>query len=105
MLIQQSIYDQFIKRVAEAFRKVKVGTPEMDFDCGPIVNRKQFERVQGFIDDAVKTGVPLLAEGTVADGCSKEGYFVAPALFGAVPRDHRLAWQEVFGQFLPMRIP
>jgi aldehyde dehydrogenase (NAD+) len=100
LLIQQSIYDQFIKRVAEAFRKVKVGTPEMDFDCGPIVNRKQFERVRGFIDDAVKTGVPLLAEGTVADGCSKEGYFVAPALFGAVPRDHRLACQEVFGPVL-----
>jgi aldehyde dehydrogenase (NAD+) len=100
LLIQQSIYDQFIKRVAEAFSKVRVGTPEMDFDCGPIVNRKQYERVRGFIDDAVKTGVPLLAEGKVADGCSKEGYFVAPALFGAVPRDHRLACQEVFGPVL-----
>ena len=100
LLIQESIYDQFVQRVAEAFRKVKVGTPEMDLDCGPIVNRKQFERVRGFIDDAVKTGVPLLAEGTVADGCSKEGYFVAPALFGAVPRDHRLACQEVFGPVL-----
>jgi aldehyde dehydrogenase (NAD+) len=100
LLIQQSIYDQFIKRVAEAFSKVRVGTPEMDFDCGPIVNRKQYERVRGFIDDAVKTGVPLLAEGMVAEGCSKEGYFVAPALFGAVPRDHRLACQEVFGPVL-----
>jgi len=100
LLIQESIYDRFVSRVADAFRQVKVGTPEMDLDCGPIVNRKQYERVRGFIDDAVKTGVPLLAEGSIAHGCSKDGYFVAPALFGAVPRDHRLACKEVFGPVL-----
>ena len=100
LLIQESIYEKFVARVAEAFKKVKVGTPEMDFDCGPIVNKKQFDRVNGFIDDAVKTGVPLLAQATIADVCSKEGYFVAPALFGAVPRDHRLACKEVFGPVL-----
>ncbi len=100
LLVQESIYEKFVARVAEAFKKVKVGTPEMDFDCGPIVNKKQFDRVNGFIDDAIKTGVPLLAQATIADGCSKDGYFVAPALFGAVPRDHRLACKEVFGPVL-----
>ena len=100
LLIQHDIYDVFVARVAEAFKKVRVGTPEMDFDCGPIVNKKQFERVTHFIDDAIKSGVPLLAQGIVADGVSKDGYFVAPALFGAVPRDHRLACKEVFGPVL-----
>lgn len=100
LLVQESIYEKFVARVAEVFKQVRVGTPEMDFDCGPIVNKKQFERVKGFIEDAVNTGVPLLAQGTVADGCSKEGFFVAPALFGAVPRDHRLACKEVFGPVL-----
>ena len=100
LLVHESIYDTFVGRVAEAFKKVKVGTPEMDFDCGPIVNKKQFDRVNGFIDEAIKTGVPLLAQATIAQGCSKDGYFVAPALFGAVPRDHRLACKEVFGPVL-----
>ncbi|CAM8640145.1 PutA NAD-dependent aldehyde dehydrogenases [Oxalobacteraceae bacterium] len=100
LLIQQDIYDQFVGRVAEAFKKVKVGTPEMDLDCGPIVNAKQFARVKGFIDQAVASGVPLLARGVLADGVSPEGYFVAPALFGAVPRDHQLACKEVFGPVL-----
>jgi aldehyde dehydrogenase (NAD+) len=100
LLIQHDIYDVFVARVAEAFKKVRVGTPEMDFDCGPIVNKKQFDRVTHFIDDAVQSGVPLLAQGIVADGVSKDGYFVAPALFGAVPRDHRLACKEVFGPVL-----
>ena len=100
LLVQENIYEKFVARVAETFKKVRVGTPTMDLDCGPIVNKKQFDRVNGFIDDAIKTGVPLLAQATIAEGCSKDGYFVAPALFGAVPRDHRLACKEVFGPVL-----
>lgn len=100
LLVQQDIYESFMQRVAEAFAKVKVGTPEMDLDCGPIVNRKQFERVNGFIDDAIATGVPLLARGALADGIAPDGFFVAPALFGAVPREHQLACKEVFGPVL-----
>jgi aldehyde dehydrogenase (NAD+) len=100
LLIQQDIYDQFVGKVAEAFKKVKVGTPEMDLDCGPIVNKKQFNRVNSFIDEAIASGVPMLARGALADGISKDGYFVAPALFGAVPREHNLACKEVFGPVL-----
>jgi aldehyde dehydrogenase (NAD+) len=100
LLIQQDIYDQFVGKVAEAFKKVKVGTPEMDLDCGPIVNKKQFNRVNSFIDEVIASGVPVLARGVLADGISKDGYFVAPALFGAVPREHNLACKEVFGPVL-----
>lgn len=100
LLIQEDIYDKFVGMVAQAFTKVKVGVPAMDLDCGPIVNKKQFERVTRFIDDAVASGVPLLARGTLAEGVAADGYFVAPALFGAVPRDHALACKEVFGPVL-----
>lgn len=100
LLIQEDIYDKFIGMVADAFKKVKVGTPEMDLDCGPIVNQKQFKRVNTFIDEAVASGVPLLARGALAAGLAADGYFVAPALFGAVPRDHNLACKEVFGPVL-----
>ncbi len=100
LLIQADVYDKFVGMVADAFKKVKVGTPEMDLDCGPIVNKKQFNRVHGFIDEAIASGVPLLARGMLASGLPANGYFVAPALFGAVPRDHNLACKEVFGPVL-----
>ncbi|NCA00512.1 MAG: aldehyde dehydrogenase family protein, partial [Betaproteobacteria bacterium] len=38
LLVQRSIYDSFVAKVAEAFTKVKVGAPEMDLDCGPVMN-------------------------------------------------------------------
>jgi aldehyde dehydrogenase (NAD+) len=100
LLIQQDIYDKFIDMVANTFRNVKVGTPEMDFDCGPIVSKKQYERVTRFIRDAVESGVPVIAEGVIAPNVPEAGYFVKPILFGSVPRDHSLACKEVFGPVL-----
>ncbi|RJF98235.1 aldehyde dehydrogenase family protein [Noviherbaspirillum saxi] len=100
LLVQQDIYDKFVGMVAAAFRQVRVGTPEMDLDCGPIVNSKQYQRVSSFIEEAKASGVSLLAEGSLAPGLSSAGYFIKPALFGSVPRDHKLACREVFGPVL-----
>lgn len=100
LLVQRSIYDSFVGKVAEAFAKVKVGAPEMDQDCGPVMNPAQFARVNRYINQARESGVPVLAEGSFAPGVSASGYFVKPTLFGPVPRNHPLACEEIFGPVL-----
>lgn len=100
LLVQQGIHDEFVARVAAVFNETRVGTPEMDVSCGPIINRKQFDRVNRFISQAKESGVPVLAEGSLVSGLAPEGYFVKPVLFGPVPREHPLARDEVFGPVL-----
>jgi aldehyde dehydrogenase (NAD+) len=100
LLVQRSIYERFLASVAEAFAKTRVGTPEMDLDCGPVMNPAQLARVKRYIDSAKAAGIPLLAEGRIADGVPATGYYVRPALFGPVPRDAALAREEVFGPVL-----
>lgn len=100
LLVQQGIHDEFVARVAAVFNETRVGTPEMDVSCGPIINRKQFDRVNRFISQAKESGVPVLAEGSLVPGLAPEGYFVKPVLFGPVPREHPLARDEVFGPVL-----
>ena len=100
LLVQRSLYDSFVGRVAEAFAKVRVGTPAMDLDCGPVMNPAQHKRVQRYIDGARAAGIPVLAEGRLAEGVPATGYFVKPTLFGPVPRDAALAREEVFGPVL-----
>jgi len=100
LLVQASIYDSFVARVVERFKDSAAGTPAMDRDCGPLINAAQKQRVEGFIRRAVDSGLPLLAQGQVASGVPAGGYYVAPALFGKVPRDHELACNEVFGPVL-----
>jgi aldehyde dehydrogenase (NAD+) len=100
LLVQRSIYDSFMKTVAARFAQSTAGTPEQDRDCGPLINAAQKERVEGFIRRARESGIPMLAQGKVADGVHPGGFYVAPTLFGEVPRNHQLACDEVFGPVL-----
>jgi type III secretory pathway component EscU len=45
----------------------------MDLDCGPIVNKKQFNRIQQIITEASAGGIPVIARGQLAEGLAKEG--------------------------------
>ncbi|MBT6411486.1 MAG: aldehyde dehydrogenase family protein, partial [Betaproteobacteria bacterium] len=100
ILVQKEIYNEFMKQVAAHFAKVRVGTPDMDLDCGPVMNAKQRNLVEGFREEAISSGIELLSEGVFAEGLDQSGFWVKPALFGNVPRDHRLACDEVFGPVL-----
>jgi len=100
LLVQQSIHDKFVALVAEKFKQVRVGTPEMNLDCGPVVDPTQQQRVNRFIEQAKAAGLPVLAQGHIDPGVPAGGYYVMPTFFGNVPADNALAQQEVFGPVL-----
>jgi aldehyde dehydrogenase (NAD+) len=100
LLVQRDIYDRFVERVAERFGQLRAGAPDTQPDCGPVINRKQMERVDRFVEEAVAAGIPLLGAGRIDPEAPSGGFYVRPALFAPVPRDHRLAKEEVFGPVL-----
>ncbi len=100
VLVEAAAYDAFLERLAAAFSRLRAGTPEMDLDCGPIISERQKARVQGFIDNARGDGIPVVAEGEIAEGVPPDGFFVTPVLFAGVPRENALAREEVFGPVL-----
>src|SRR5262249_20369251 len=100
LLVQRAIYDEFLARVAEQFAAVRAGTPEMDLDCGPVINRSQYDRVNRYVERAKRAGIHALAEGQIDAGVPAGGFYVRPTLFGAVPREDALAQEEVFGPVL-----
>ena len=100
VLVQKSIFEAFVAQVIARFRQLRVGSHAMDLDCGPLISANQKKRVHGFIDQARKDGIPVLAEAQLADGLPAGGFYVAPVLFGPVPRDNVLACEEVFGPVL-----
>lgn len=100
LLVQREVYDEVVSRVADRFAKLRTGTQNQEVDCGPIINARQRDRVQRFIDDAVKSGARIAAQGALAADLPASGFFVAPTFFADVPRDHLLAKEEVFGPVL-----
>jgi aldehyde dehydrogenase (NAD+) len=100
LLVERSGYDRIVAAVIDRFSSLRAGTPAMDLDLGPLINPRQKKRVEAFCANAASDGIPLLAEGRIAEGVPKEGYFVTPKLFGPVARANTLAREEVFGPIL-----
>jgi aldehyde dehydrogenase (NAD+) len=100
LLIQRSIHDAFVAKVASRFNQLRVGSHTMDLDCGPLISANQKQRVEGFVQRAERDGIAVLAQGAIASGTPAAGFYVVPKLFGPVPRENTLACEEVFGPVL-----
>jgi aldehyde dehydrogenase (NAD+) len=100
VLVEKSAYDKVVTALADRFSKLVAGTPEMDRDLGPVINATQKTRIESFFSRAEETSVPVLAQGQIAHGVPESGFFVAPRVYGPVPRGNELAQKEVFGPVL-----
>ena len=85
LLVERSAYDAVTTDLSRRFSTLRAGTHEMDLDCGALINAKQADRVRGYMDRARARGIPLLAQGSIADSVPEGGFFVRPSLFGPVP--------------------
>ena len=100
LLIERSIYEKLMDRLANAFSALRTGAGSADLDCGPLIRQTQLERVQRFLRDAEEEGIAKVAQGQVAGDAPKGGFYQPPTLLGNVPVDHRLAQEEIFGPVL-----
>ncbi|MAM23754.1 MAG: aldehyde dehydrogenase [Rhodobacteraceae bacterium] len=93
ILVQRSVYDSFVEKMAQALEAVKPGE-----SLGPIITPPQFERVQSYFRVAEEDGARLVAGGGKADvPGSEDGFFVKPTLYADVNNDMRIAREEIFG--------
>ena len=67
---------------------------------GPMVSRKQWERVQRYIRIGLDEGARLLAGGEGLPQGLQAGWFVRPTVFSGVGNDMTIAREEIFGPVL-----
>ena len=99
VFVQESIYDEFMKRAVKAFNNIKVGAPDsFETQMTSVVDEKQMKRVLDYIEIGKKEGAKVacggvrLTEGEFAKGC-----YIAPTLLVDVKNDMRVAREEIFG--------
>lgn len=66
---------------------------------GPVISRRQQERIKGYIDLGVEEGATLLTGGNLRPD-KGDGWFVEPTCFVDVRNDMRIAQEEIFGPVL-----
>ena len=100
VLIERSIFEEFLAALAKRINAVRVGSHEADLDCGPVISRVQYDHVQGFLDRAREEGIQIIGEGKIDASASAGGYYIRPTLLGPVDESHELAQEEIFGPVL-----
>lgn len=92
ILVHASIYDQLLPHVIARAKSLKVGDPREDStQMGPMISVDAAERVEKWIDEAVRGGGKLLTGG------QRVGGFVDPTLIENAPPTCKLSCEEVFG--------
>jgi len=98
--VHESLIDEFSTRLAERLGAMKIGRgTEPDVKVGPLIEKKQRDKVAELVTDAVDKGAKVLVGGQPADG---PGYFYPPTVLTQVPADARLLHEEVFGPVAPV---
>ncbi|WP_137894408.1 aldehyde dehydrogenase family protein [Ramlibacter sp. 2FC] len=98
VFVQRSIQEEFVARMVEFTKKIKVGDPfDPATQLGPVVSKKQMERVLDYMTIGSDEGARLVAGGNRLGGGLSEGYFVEPTVFNQVTNDMRIAREEIFG--------
>ena len=100
LLVQESIHDEFVARLADKAKEITIGGPEAEALMGPVITARQKERVLDYIEQGKKDAELVTGGGTPDDPALQKGFFVEPTIFDRVPNDASIAREEIFGPVL-----
>jgi len=99
-ILQDSIADEIISKMADKVSKWKVGNGlESDVQMGPLVSEQQMKTVEHYIDVGKKEGGSVVTGGGRPSGVPR-GYYLQPTIFDHVSPDSLIAREEIFGPVL-----
>jgi acyl-CoA reductase-like NAD-dependent aldehyde dehydrogenase len=100
IFLHRKIYDEVVGRTVEALGNLRIGIPlDEETEVGCIINAKQFNRVNEYIDMARNTaGANILCGGKKPDGpLFEKGLFFEPTLIEGIGNDDPVCQDEIFG--------
>uniref|UniRef100_A0A6Q2ZB55 Aldehyde dehydrogenase 1 family member A1 n=1 Tax=Esox lucius TaxID=8010 RepID=A0A6Q2ZB55_ESOLU len=95
VFVEDSIYEEFVRRSAEKARNKVLGNPLVPgVDQGPQIDQKQFDKILELIESGKREGATLECGGGPWD---QRSLFIQPTVFSNVTDNMRIAKEEIFG--------
>lgn len=92
VIVHERVLPQVTEVLVSEARKLKVGDPlDPSVDVGTLVNEESALRISEWLEEAVSSGARVLTGG------ERSGATLTPTVVVDVPRDARLACEEIFG--------
>lgn len=105
ILVQQSIYADFVQKFTERAKRITVGDPQDEKTIiGPMISQNHLAKVRSYIELGPKEGATLVCGGLDRPSYApalpdrvKHGNYVWPTVFADVDNRMRIAQEEIFG--------
>ena len=99
--VQRPLYDAFVEQVSDLFAQIVIGDPlDESTDIGPLISRKQQERVAGFVDRARQDGATVRVGGQIPGGDLAKGAYYPATIITDAAQGSEIVQSEVFGPVL-----
>jgi acyl-CoA reductase-like NAD-dependent aldehyde dehydrogenase len=96
LVVHQSVHDQFVEKLVEGVKAMKVGHAlEAGTQLGPVVSEQQLKENLAYVDLAATEGAELLCGGQRLE-MPTEGYYMSPGVFVGTHNDMRINREEMF---------
>jgi acyl-CoA reductase-like NAD-dependent aldehyde dehydrogenase len=102
LFVHEDLHDELVERLVARVKTLKVGDPaDFDTDIGPVVSRRQRDRIKGYLDSGKAAGATPVIGGDIAEPEGLEGgHYIQPTIFTNVTNDMAIAREEIFGPVL-----
>ncbi|KAM4881705.1 mitochondrial 10-formyltetrahydrofolate dehydrogenase isoform 2-T2 [Thomomys bottae] len=98
LFVEESIHDEFVTKVVEEIKKMKIGDPlDRSTDHGPQNHKAHLEKLLQYCEAGVKEGATLVYGGRQVQ---RPGFFMEPTVFTNVEDHMYLAKEESFGPIM-----
>src|SRR5881398_2290185 len=95
VLVEQSLYDEFVSRFADYAKRLRVGDPlDAETQVGSLISTSHRDRVHGFVGRGIAEGAQIVAGGELGDG---PGAFYPPTVIANAGNQMLAAQEEIFG--------
>ena len=98
LFVEESIHEDFIDRLRNRMRSLRVGDPlDKNTDVGAINSKAQLATIQRYLKAGSDEGAEKFE---VACDLPKKGFWCRPCIFTGVQPSHTIAREEIFGPVL-----
>lgn len=95
LFVEETIHDEFLRRVVEETKKISTGDPlDRKTSHGPQNHKAHLDKLLEFVDKGVKEGAKLVYGGSRLE---RPGWYFSPTIFTEVQDDMHIAKEESFG--------
>ena len=97
LLLQESIHDEVLARVAEKASKIRIGDPlDENSQMGPLATRAQLDNIDSMVADAIANGATLVHGGQQPAGMG-DGWYYEPTVVACPDQRIGIVQRELFG--------